>query len=440
MTQADESQRLHAASEECAEGAHFGPSEQPCLGPFDPPADYAFEPELVGPAPRPLTPRVQCSPLERRRKWAGRGILAFGIASLAACELPQFRQWAIVVPSLAYLNWVGAGAIGLWGVGMVVGWLGLGPQCYVRRGIPLVARVVDLVKAPVLIMNGQAALYGFTAIIEFLDPKTNELQRRSLASPQFSAGHKNQTTTSFKVGDYVTAVYLPGKYPKSLQLFAFLELVPELGIVRRQKPVAKNALWNASLIAITVVAFFAVALWNLYAITCLHSVGFDYTNAILPMVAGGIPAAVLFLGGTWRGHRREQRRIAERNAQALASGEAVEFGSASFWGQRGLYGFVIKALLIPGIFLVGGMTVLCWCFTANAWLDDSPATLQAATVEGFQGRKLFYRLPGVPDRLEYYTTRENCLKLLNKPAVAEVHAGRLGWPWVKELRAAGPGN
>lgn len=53
-----------------------------------------------------------------------------------------------------------------------------------------------------------------------------------MKSPAFPTDKKDDYTTTFQVGDYVTAVYLPREYPESLQLFEFLDLGPELGFPR----------------------------------------------------------------------------------------------------------------------------------------------------------------------------------------------------------------
>jgi len=96
--------------------------------------------------------------------------------------------------------------------------------------------------------------------------------------------------------------------------------------------------------------------------------------------------------------------------------------------------------------LLGSMTALCWCFTVNVWLDDSPAVLKPARIEGLRVttyrsiiRKYIvdYSLPDIRETQEFATTPE-CLQTLagRNNAVAELHAGRLGWPWVKSLRPA----
>lgn len=286
-------------------------------------------------------------------------------------EVSRAKDWTRAIPPLVYLRWVGAAAVGLGAIGILVRWLGLGPQRYVRKGMPLVARVVKLVKGPSLIMNGQATLYAFTATIKYRDPITGQLQQRLVKSPDFAAGRKDRYSTSFKIGDYLTAVYLPNRCPKSLQLFAFLELVPGRGLVRAPT-FTTGKLWKIPLVTIAV-------------------------------------------------------------ALAHARGEALEVGASSFWGQRGLYGFVIKVLVIPGAFLIGGGTALCWCFSANALLDHSPTAFKAVQIESVKVGVVRYRLADSQETHEYRTTREMAQELALMPAVAEVHAGRLGWPWVKKL-------
>lgn len=339
---------------------------------------------------------------------------------------------------MAYLSSIGGGIAALSGLGILLRWLGLTRHRYIRNGIPVVARVVELVKTPVMIVSGEATHYAFTAMVEYRDPQTNELVHRQLMSPHFGSRNRDEFTTSFKIGDYVTVVYLPGKYPKSLQLFAFLDLVPGLGVVRRPTSGRARVLWRAPLMTVAVFGIFAILLWNIYAFDCLHPIAFDYRKSIAPIFAGGTSLTALFVGGAWISHRRDQRRTAEGNARAIAQGDAVELGPASFWGQRGLYGFVIKALAIPGMFLIGGLTTLCWCFTANSLFDKSPAVLKAVEIDGIKGRKVTFRFPGAAEAHQVFAIRGKPLDFPDKKAIAVMHEGRLGWAWVKELRPAVP--
>jgi hypothetical protein len=99
-------------------------------------------------------------------------------------------------------------------------------------------------------------------------------------------------------------------------------------------------------------------------------------------------------------------------------------------------------LLAAGSLLLGGMTAVCWCFMANAWLDQSPGRPVPATIVGmkmtthafvFREYKLEYRLKGAAEKHKLLTTPQHLLSLSGGEAVAQVREGRLGWPWVETV-------
>lgn len=419
------------------------------LGPFDPPADYAFEPEFSEEPPRTISERARQGRFEQNRKWALREMLAFGVFCLAVGELPLLKHWGKFVLPLAYLSWLGLAAIFFWAIGCLQRALAPGPYRYLTHGAALVARVVELVKAPAVIYNGEATHYGFTATIEFRDPQSGAIVYHRVTSPQFSAGSKNDYTTSFKVGDYVTAAYLPGKYPKSLQLAGFLDLIPGLGLVRRKPVVGQGDLWKVPFLLAAIVGFFGILAWNVYAFNVYQPIEFDFQLAMWPMIAGGATWTLLFLGGTWLQYRRQQQKIAERNAAALVAGEAIELGAESVWGRKGFQAIFLKLVLLVGCLLLGAATVLCWCFTANAWLDDSRSQLKPVAILGLKTKThnhmfreyiIDYQLLGSAKPSEYSTTPDHLATFVNPVGFAELHAGRFGWPWVKALHPAPPGK
>ena len=66
------------------------------------------------------------------------------------------------------------------------------------------------------------------------------------------------------MGDYATAVYLPHDPAKTIKLYGFLDLRPDLGLVRRDaSPESSPA--RAMLTALVILAFMAVLFWNVYA-------------------------------------------------------------------------------------------------------------------------------------------------------------------------------
>jgi len=69
---------------------------------------------------------------------------------------------------------------------------------------------------------------------------------KQVDSRGFSSSAKDKYRTSYRVGDYVTAVYLKSKPDKSLCLYGFLELRPDLGLLATraaQRPASSKRYW-----------------------------------------------------------------------------------------------------------------------------------------------------------------------------------------------------
>ena len=425
------------------------------FGPFDPPDDYPLEDELRGEPPRPLPAELERGRYAVRQR---RGVSIL-LLTAAACTtfglLPVVKEWGLYFLPLAYLDWIGIG-IGVLGAGALVGRLARrGPYRYAREGVPLVARIVGLELRPTVIVETRPTTYRFFATIVYRDPETGEPRVAETTSNDVSADEKDRLTTTYRVGDYATAVYLPGDPKRSLRLYGFLDLKPGLGLVRRDAAPEGGLLQTALLVA-AVFGIFGVLGWNVYAYGKYAPLELSARQAAPPLVAG---AVVLGGGVLWslaREQRRGRARLAERNAAALARGEAVEQPAAAKAGWFGAHGVVMGLILIAGALLLGGLTVLCWCYTANALLDSSPPRFRPVQIDRmvqvthkaiFREYKIEYHfLDGAGAKREYLSTPAEMARFPTDFAVAEIHSGRFGWPWVKALhpiqlrRPGGPGR
>jgi hypothetical protein len=404
-------------------------------GEFSPPADYTFETELLAPVPRATSGLARRSRTGLRHQWGWRAVVVFGVACVVVGLLPAVNEWSQFVLPLAFLSWLGVGVIVIGLLGSLDRTYASVPDRYLPEGVPLVVRVLELVKVPVKMHYGHSE-HSFRALVEFRDPETGEHCCQECVSRDFRAGAKDAYTTSFKVGDYVTAVYLPGKSRSSPRLFAFLELLPGIGVVRCRPLWADlwKGLWKNLLLLAVLAGLFAISMWNIYAFRHYHPIDFDYRRAIWPMLTGGIAFAGFFRGRARLRRRRERRWIAEESTAAQARGEHFEVGFLPSWGSPGRRGFV-KVLTFFGSIGFGALTALCWCFTVNAWLDDSPAEFRAAEIAE---RRIETRGGVFREYLVEYTLRDPLLKntfsttpapwevLMNRTAIAEVHAGRFG--------------
>jgi Protein of unknown function (DUF3592) len=413
------------------------------LGPFAPPKDYQFEPEFQDQPPRSIPPELRLGRYARGKRRAVWGFLAAGLIFLACSPLPIIRTWGLYFLPLQYLLWIGAGCLAISLVALISYlWRG-GPYRYVREGEPLVARILGLTLQVKRTYQGQPQAYHFVARIEYRDPTTNELTTADTASNEISSTFKEWFTTSYRVGEYATAVYLPSNPTKTLRLYGFLDLRPDFGLVRRQAK-ADMGIVGAVLAVCIVFAFVGGLLWAFYAYSRYAPVELTFSQGVLPFAIG-----IILLGGPFlilaiTLSIREQRKRKERNEQALASGEPIELEGTRKHGRIGFATIFFGLLIMAGAILLSGGIGLCLCFTANALLDTSPAQKHIVRVDNLimethkyivRTYKIEYHfLDGDLKKHDFLSTPDHLDQFSTNVAIAEVHAGYLGWPWVKDLK------
>jgi hypothetical protein len=237
--------------------------------------------------------------------------------------LPFVQFLGQFVLPLQYLTWIGAGLVLIASIQHVSARPHSGPFRYVVEGIPTVARIRELVLRPTAIVNGQPTSFGFAALIELKDPLTGELSLAETASNEISSMRKDHLTTSFRVGDYVTAVYLPADPHKSLRLYGFLDLRPGLGIVRRDGQQTGGIGGTIGVVA-GLFAFFSMLVWNLVAMSFFEPLTFEFSQALVPFAIGAVALGGLFLGALYFAYRHEQEKRKARNEENSAVGAPVE--------------------------------------------------------------------------------------------------------------------
>jgi hypothetical protein len=139
----------------------------PVLGPFAPPADYEFEPELRGEVPRQIPAELRHGRHALRQRRMVSGFTFARMICIAASALPVVQLWGLFVLPLQYLAWVGAGCVVIAVVSWISDRLQSGPYRYVREAVPVAARVRELLLRPSAIVNGQVSQYHFAAVVEY---------------------------------------------------------------------------------------------------------------------------------------------------------------------------------------------------------------------------------------------------------------------------------
>jgi hypothetical protein len=390
--------------------------------------------------PRHVPEEFRNSPYFARQRNAIVGLIMAGVLCAAFGQLPIFREWGLYLLPLAYLSWIGTGLLVIGAGAWISSKTRRGPTQYVEEGVPLVARIRDLALRQTAMVNGQPSTYAFSAAIEYRDPATGALVTSQADSRSFSAFAKGKYRTSYRVGEYVTAVYLKTHPAKTLRLYGFLELRPALGLLRAE-PAQPPGLVKTALSVSAVFAFFFVLFWNAYAFSKYQPLELTFAQAGVPVCVGSVA-----LGGgilAWLGLRqaRNRRELAARNEKALAAGEAVEF-DARKRGLFGAHGFLMTLVIGLGGLMLGGVTVLCWCDTANALLDNSKPEFRPVEIVEFWSTthsfllreyEIEYRFPGESRTGKLLSTPAQMEHFESRHGIAEIHAGRFGWRWVKTV-------
>ena len=418
------------------------------LGPFEPPADYAFEPEFDEQRPRPIPDQVRLGRFYRGRRAAVSGWVGFGLVCLTLAPIPFIQTLSWTILPLAYLSWIGLGALLIGGFLAIRNRTTLGLGQYIERGIPVVVRVRDLLFAPTAIVNGQAAGFGYKALLDVLDPTTGEPTQVVAESLPIPAARKTSTAISYRVGDYATGVLLPGEPIEKVKLYGFLGLHPELGLIRRDAE--RPGRWDwLKLIAMIFVGggFFGALLWNLYAFGRYQPFDFGVREGIAPFAIGGLIGLTCLVLGVLH-NRRQRQTLAERHQRAITSGNVDEIirtiaDIEAMAPTSGIVGRVFGGLfLTAGAVLLGGITSLCIAFSINALLDDSGPQIALVQIDELSTVtwNFVYRQYVVdysfPDEVESRTLHVDPseIALLQGPlGVAVVREGALGWDWIETI-------
>src|ERR1043166_4915644 len=325
----------------------------PSLDAFGPPSSYRFEPEVEGAPPRPIAGEFRNSPYFVRQRNTTVGVLLTGALCLGFGQLPIVHEWGLYVLPLAYLSWIGLGLLVLGAAGWISSKARRGPIRYIEEGIPLVARIRELVLRPTAIVNGQPTTYAFSAVIEYRDPETGAVVGKQVDSRGLSGSAKDKYRISYRVGDYVTAVYLKSNPAKTLQLYGFLELRPDIGLLLTQATQPPSLLKTVLTVS-AVFALFGALCWNVYAFSKYEPLDLTFSQAAAPVGIGGVVLGGGFTFWLARRQARARRELAARNEKALAAGEAVEI-EARKRGLFGAHGVLLSVIIGLGAFLLGGI-------------------------------------------------------------------------------------
>jgi hypothetical protein len=399
------------------------------------PGPEQLPPELQGRPPREVPRAIKQGRVAQKSRNVFWGFFVAGLLCIAIDGLPFVETLSLYILPLAYLLWIGLALCAMAAFGFFYQGAVKKARRYIEGGEAAFARVLKLVKIPTMMAHGQPTLYAIAATVQLRHPETGETVARQVNSQSFSASRRDQVSTRFRVGDAVPVVWIPGKFDRTLQLYDFLEVMPERSLVYQSNP---QPLWVSTLVAILVASVFLTLLWGLFAIERYSPIDFDWVaQGGIPLTIGGclglavaVALAVFF--------SRRQRRQAERNAEAARTGNAIEVTVAKGKASRVLRG----ALVGSGAIMLGCVVAMSVCLTINAALDRSQAKLEMVRITQmveitheaiFREYKLKYRRANDASDQEFLTTPRHLQEFTIPVGIAHVKSGRLGWHWVEAI-------
>lgn len=387
------------------------------LPPFEVPATYAVEPELRAPIPRPVPDSIVRHPQRLARLRLQRRIsavmLSLSVAMIAFQDGAFLHVLGLYFTPFAYPGWLGGfgAAISLWGLFSWWHPWRADPYRYLRQGVVVVGRVVDLRWEVAQRVNGADSSFAYDVYLEFPDPQTQELVVAALRSPEVRDQSQRLTC---KVGDYLTAVYLPGQVGETLTLYGFTGVNPERNLLQHDGSGAGKA---AALLCLGGV--FAM----IYGMFC-YPVHNDEVGSLFQAVL--VPAVIGTVVG-WKYNKRARAQQVHRAQLAVAQGTVIEGStvqSTSWWGAS-LLGAFCGALIGLG-------TLMC----LNGALDfHAPTSVPVKVINAhsrtYNGLFSTYQLEYVdPETKRNEKIGINPLDL-ERDGYASLltHRGALGWRW-----------
>ena len=415
------------------------PPVRPDLGPFRPPS--SLEPEFHAPPPRPIPEALRGGRYEHKRRTALFFGAFFAGSSFLAWVLSRGTTLDEYFLALPWFHWIAAGSAALTLLAAIVQQVRPGLYAYVRDGVPMPARVLDLRLVVAATANGVPSAYRYVCVVEYQAPGETSLRQGVVASPEFSEMFKKSTYTPLRVGDYATAVALPGRLEATLALYGFLQLSPDRDFLRRRG--REGGPGHPAATALLYVGLVYLFLGLFLAITCLPSLlPLGFPDRVDPRVA--VPgASIVALAGavlTWRFMRaREERQRAELQAEndaARLEGRAVE----EFAPMVG--GGVYRALLVLAGALLPPLVLAVALSGVNALLDRSEPRYEPVAIKDFRHKTTlalfrryevrYVRSDGGTETIAVPVTElARFARLSPDEGAIDRRLGYFGWPWVR---------
>ena len=409
------------------------------------------EAELLAPIPRDI-PDVfwkhgKAAEYKRNAGW----LVRIGAALMLLGSLKVVGDFAETFPFLDFAMFAGAIAFAIAGHVLYLLYGSKKPFQYFVNGKAVAVTINELALVPAQIYNGQVNAYKYVASCSVVNPTPAVSDSFQCESDMISTAEKERLMSAFRVGDTVTALYLKSDPARTMKLYGFLRLRPDIGIVRRTgyqpATVAQRVFEFAA-----VLLFIAGPIWCLYAMDRFDPVATSRSQWVVT-IAGSILGSALLLGLIATENLRKRKERRQKNHAAFHRGEAIETGIENE-GIFGSGGWTFNAILVLGAMLMSGMFTWTLASTLNSLLDKSPkksVPVQIVDAEvsesillrvhtasfKFDADEKTLRNAGLPasvrDSEHKLALPKSKLAKLHQTGIAEVRSGRFGWPWVDTI-------
>lgn len=413
------------------------------IGPFHPPANYQFEEELRAPIPRPIPSALRHGLYERYNVKSALIPFVTGINVMIFSALPWMQEQAQTFPTLGWIKWI---AIGLVAVGIFRYLRNSQSKVaypFVQSGTPIVARILSLWVQPISLNKGQPNQFQYRATIEYLDPKSGELQTRHVPSLVISSSDHSRVQCTYRVGQYATALHVPGSTEKNIMLYGLLGLRNDLGIIDPNPPIYFRYAFLTTLNVGLFLLAISISLIGRFGYMPVDNVFF---GLFLPSGIIGLLLSITLLIWLAKDLKKQHVDTDRKNEEALTNGSAIELTVSSI--DPKLNGILNRLLPAAGIIL-GTMTVSAAVLYGilayvNATMDTSPATQRYVGIVDFlenrdgaaiRSHGIIYQFPGERTKRFFLTSKARMEEFREGAdvAIAKVKRGWLGAAWVSDL-------
>ena len=401
------------------------------------PPDLVVEPELQGPAPRPVPQCVYEGDYVLGLKLLQWSLLTVAALCMVAQFVPFIQNIAWYILPLGYIGWIGVLFMGCYLAAVLYLSRGAGSLKYLVHGQPTVGEILEITKAPTVLHEGTVTHFAFVTSVLLEHPETGKAIMKTISSKNFSIEAEANYQCTLRARDFVTVLYLPESKEAPFQVYGFLGLNYAVKFIREvesPKASAGDVMLGLAVFAAVVGGFAALFTHEIY-----QPLDFPLNGLTLSIITFGALSGLLLLVAGYRYQRQQKReckKIEERISRSALSNHVPQRRNVvAKWAA------VVAALC--GAPLVGGLVAFSGLLLCNGLFDHSEVRhqsvyLQQPKVETYalivRHYKIRYTMEGEEKKRTLLTSPSGLVLLEHVDAgLATIKQGNLGWPWVAAI-------